>query len=516
MIERYSLSQMKAIWSEENKFQSWLDVEIAVCEAQEKFGNIPEGTSAKVKAGARFSVERIDEIEKETAHDLIAFVKCVTENLGEEGRYVHYGVTSYDIEDTATALRMRQAADIIIEDLERLATAIARLAREHKMTPMIGRTHGVQAEPITFGFKMAVWYSEVQRDLERMKAAREAISCGKISGAVGVFGNIGPDQEAFVCERLGLKPAPVSTQIIQRDRHAQFITTLAIIASSCENFATEMRNLQRTEILEVQEMFLPGQKGSSAMPHKRNPWRFESICGLARVVRSNAIPAMENIVSWHERDLTNSAAERIIIPDCCLATDFMLQSLAKLLDRLEVNVDRMQRNLEMMGQLVFSEHVLLALIQKGMTRDEGYKVCQRNAAKCWDYDMPFRSALEQDLDVARLLTRSELDECFNLAHHLRNIDRVFERLGLEPADPSTAQKAATRSRARKDLYRFILSLEGTPELRKLLVDKNILSADILSGLGDDTMNQVLARLLEKLDAFIAELGRNPEEDAQLP
>lgn len=421
---------MKQIWSDENKYQSWLDVEIAVCAAQERFGNIPAGVTEKIKVGAKFCEERIDEIERETHHDLIAFVKCVTENLGDEGKYVHYGVTSYDIEDTATALRMRQAADIIIEDLEKLLEAIAKLARAHKMTPMIGRTHGVQAEPITFGFKMAVWYSEVQRDLERMKAAREAIAVGKISGAVGVFGNIGPDQEAFVCEQLGLKPAPVSTQIIQRDRYAQFITTLAIMASSCENFATEMRNLQRTEILEVQEVFLPGQRGSSAMPHKRNPWRFETICGLARVVRANAQPAMENIVSWHERDLTNSAAERIILPDSCLAVDFMLNSLAKLLDRLEINQDRMKKNLEMMGQLVFSEHVLLALIRKGLTREEGYKICQRNAAKCWDDGVSFRQALEQDEDVSSRLNEKDLDECFDLEHHLRNIDKIFERVGI--------------------------------------------------------------------------------------
>lgn len=430
MIDRYSLPGMKAIWSEENKFKSWLDVEIAVCAAQEKFGNIPAGVTEKIRAGAKFNVKRIEEIEKETAHDLIAFVKCVTENLGDEGKYVHYGVTSYDIEDTATALRMRQAADIIIEDLKNLLTAIKKLAIEHKMTPMIGRTHGVQAEPITFGFKMAVWYSQVQRDLTRMQAAREAIAVGKISGAVGVFGNIGPEQEAMVCESLGLKAAPVSTQIIQRDRHAQFFTTLAIIASSCESFATEMRNLQRTEILEVQEMFLPGQRGSSAMPHKRNPWRFETICGLARVVRSNAIPAMENIVSWHERDLTNSAAERIIMPDSCFAVDFMLQSLAKLLGRLEVKQDHMKRNLEMMGQLVFSEHVLLALVKKGMTREEGYKVCQRNAAKCWDENVSFRAALEKDADVQRLLSEKDLDECFDLEHHLRNVDKIFERLEI--------------------------------------------------------------------------------------
>jgi len=430
MIDRYSLPKMKAIWSEENKFQSWLDAEVAVCEAWEHFGVIPKGTTDKIVAGAKFSVDRIDEIERETHHDLIAFVKCVTENLGEEGRYVHYGVTSYDIEDTATALRMRQACELIVEDLEGLADSVARLAREHKMTPMIGRTHGVHAEPITFGFKMAVYYDQIRRDIDRISNACEAISVGKISGAVGIFGNVNPDIEDYVCERLGLQSAPVSTQIIQRDRHAAVIARLAIAASTCEAIATEMRNLQRTEILEVQEMFLPGQRGSSAMPHKRNPWRFESICGLAKVVRGNVVPALENIASWHERDLTNSAAERIVIPDTFLMVDFMLQSLAKLLDKLEVNADRMKANLEMMGQLVFSEHVLLALIMKGMTRDEGYKVCQRNAAKCWDEGVSFRQALESDSDVTSRLSSAELDECFDLQHHLRNVEKVFARLGL--------------------------------------------------------------------------------------
>jgi len=430
MITRYSMPKMKALWSEESKFRSWLEVEIAVCEAQEHFGAIPKGVTEKIKAGAKFSIERIEEIERETHHDMIAFVKCVAENLGEEGRYLHYGVTSYDIEDTAMALRMRAACDIIIEDLEKLAEVIARLAREHKMTPMIGRTHGVHAEPITFGFKMAVWHSQVQRDLERIRNAREVISVGKISGAVGTFGNIDPKVEEFVCERLSLTPAPVSTQIIQRDRHALVLSALAIAACTCDGLATEMRNLQRTEILEVQEMFLPGQRGSSAMPHKRNPWRFESICGLAKVVRGNVIPALENITSWHERDLTNSSAERIIIPDSFLATDFMIQSLTKLLDRLEINVDRMKRNLDMMGELVFSEHVLLALIQKGMSRDDAYKVCQQAAARCWDEGLSFRRALEQDPEVTSRLSATELDECFDLQHHLRNVDTIFERLGI--------------------------------------------------------------------------------------
>ena len=430
MLNRYSLPRMKAVWSEENKFQKWLDVEIAVCKAQEHFGNIPPGTSGKIESSAKFTVERIEEIEQETHHDLIAFVKAVTEKLGDEGKYVHYGCTSYDIEDTAMALRLRESADIILEDLRGLRDVVAKLAREHKLTPMIGRTHGVHAEPISFGFKMAVWYSQITRDIERIESAREDINCGKISGAVGIFGNVDPKIEEFVCEELGLQVAPVSTQIIQRDRHAQFLSALGIAASSAENFATEMRNLQRTEILEVQEMFLPGQRGSSAMPHKRNPWRFESIVGLARVVRANVVPAMENITSWHERDNTNSACERIIIADGCLATDFLLQSLTKLMGRLVIKMDNMNENLRKMGELVFSEHVLLALVAKGMSREQGYKVCQRNAAKSWDEDIAFRQALEQDEDVARLLNEAELAECFNLEHHLRNVETIFERLGL--------------------------------------------------------------------------------------
>ena len=429
MIDRYSLPQMKAVWDEQNKFQSWLDVEIAVCEALAEFGKIPAEAAAKIGQNSKFTIERILEIEKETHHDLMAFVKCVTESLGDEGKYIHFGVTSYDIEDTATAIRMRQAADIIIEDLEALLEVVGDKAREHKNTVMIGRTHGVHAEPITFGLKMAVWYSQIERDVERMKRAKEDISCGKISGAVGSFANIDPKIEESVCRRLGLKPAPVSTQIIQRDRHAEYIATLAIVASSVENYATEMRNLQRTEILEVQEHFEPGQRGSSAMPHKRNPWRFESVSSLARVVRGNVIPALENITSWHERDLANSAAERIIIPDCCLAVDFMLRTFMKLIQKLVVLPENMKRNLETMGGLVCSEQVMLALIAKGMSREEAYKVAQRNAAKAWE-GRNFRSALEADEDVRSRLSKEELDECFDIEYHLKNIDVVFERLGL--------------------------------------------------------------------------------------
>lgn len=429
MIDRYSLPRMKAVWDEQNKFQTWLDVEIAVCEALAEFGEIPSEAAAKIKQNSRFSIERILEIERETHHDLMAFVKCVTENLGDEGKYLHFGVTSYDIEDTAAAIRMRQAADLILEDLEALRNVVGDKAREHKNTLMIGRTHGVHAEPITFGLKMAVWYSQIQRDIERMKQAREEISVGKISGAVGSFANIDPKIEESVCRRLGLKAAPVSTQIIQRDRHAHYLATLAIVASSVENFATEMRNLQRTEILEVQEHFEPGQRGSSAMPHKRNPWRFESVSSLARVVRGNVVPALENVTSWHERDLANSAAERIIIPDSCLAVDFMLQTFTKLMGKLVVLPENMKRNLEMMGGLVCSEQVMLALIRKGMSREEAYKAVQRNAASAWE-GQAFRAALESDESVRSRLTDQELDECFDIGYHLKNVDVIFRRLGL--------------------------------------------------------------------------------------
>lgn len=430
MVERYCMPEMKHIWSEENKFASWLMVEQAVCEAWEEIGLAPKGTSAKVKANASFTVERIEEIEQETHHDLIAFVKCITENMGEEQRFVHYGVTSYDIEDTALAIRLRQSCELIIKDLETLRETVGKLAVEHAHTPCIGRTHGVHAEPVTFGFKMCVWYSMLDRDIARLKQAKDNISFGKISGAVGIFGNAEPELEEKVCSKLGLNNAPVSTQIIQRDRHAEVLCALAIAASTCENWATEMRNLQRTEILEVQEMFLPGQRGSSAMPHKRNPWRFETIVGLARVTRANAQPAMENITSWHERDNTNSACERVIFADSFSALDFMLTSFNKLMNKLEIKKDNMARNLTHMGQLVFSEHVLLALIRFGLTREEGYKIVQKNAANTWDKNISFRESLEQDEKVMSVIPKDELDKCFDLDHHYRNVDTILRRLGL--------------------------------------------------------------------------------------
>jgi len=429
MIERYSLPEMKAIWEQQNRFQKWLDVEIAVAEGLAEYGYIPKDAPEKIRAGAKFTVERILEIEQTTQHDVMAFVKAVTENLGEEGKYVHYGITSYDVVDTALSLLMSESADLILADLERLAEVVRERAREHKHTLMIGRTHGIHAEPITFGFKLAGWYAQILRDIERMKAAREAVSCGKVSGAVGIYANIDPRVEKYVCNKLGLKPAEHSTQIIARDRHAQFLTTLAIVAGSLENFATELRNLQRTEILEVQEYFARGQKGSSAMPHKRNPRLSEQVAGLARVVRSNAFPALENITTWHERDLTNSSVERIIIPDSCILVDYLLNTFTKVVERLIIYPENMMRNLQQMGGLVFSERIMLKLVEKGLSREDGYAVVQENAAKAWEGEA-FREALESDPRVTSVLGKAELGNIFDCKHHVRGVDLIFERLGI--------------------------------------------------------------------------------------
>jgi len=429
MILRYSLPKMRAIWDQHNRFQKWLDVEIAVAEGLAYYGYIPKDAPAKIKAGAKFTVERILEIEETTQHDVMAFVKAVTENLGEEGKYVHYGITSYDIVDTALCLLMKESADIIIDDLGRLGEVIAERAREHKYTLMIGRTHGIHAEPITFGFKLAGWYAQILRDIVRMNAARDAISFGKVSGAVGIYANIDPRVEQYVCGILGLEVAEHSTQIIARDRHAQFITTLAIIAGSLESCATELRNLQRTEILEVQEYFAKGQKGSSAMPHKRNPRLSEQVAGLARIVRANAFPALENITSWHERDLTNSSVERIVIPDNCILVDYLLDTFTKVVERMIVYPENMTRNMNQMGGLVFSERIMLKMVEKGLGREEAYIIAQENAAKAWEGE-DFRRALESDPRVGGLLTAADLDELFDYKHHVRNVDIIFERLGL--------------------------------------------------------------------------------------
>ncbi len=430
MIDRYTTPEMRDLWSMHARTRRWLDVEIAVCEGLEHFGVIPSGVTAKIRAGARFDLSRMAEIEKETRHDVMAFVKNVQEGLGEEGRFVHYGITSYDVVDTALCMALRDAADTIIRRAEALAERIRKLAREHRDTLQIGRTHGIHAEPITFGFKLAGWLDEMNHNIERLHAAREAISVGKVSGAVGTHANVSPEVEEYVCKRLGLKAAPVSTQIIARDRHAQLVTTLAILAGSLERFATEVRNLARTEILEVQEYFAAGQKGSSAMPHKRNPWNCETVTGLARVVRGMVIPMLESMTTWHERDLANSSVERIVFADATTLVDWMLCKFTDILGGLVVHTDRMERNLGLMGGLVCSEQVMLALVNTGMSREDAYAVAQRNAARTWDEGMDFRAAIEADPDVRSRLSAEQIAECFDIRRHLRHLDHTFAKLGI--------------------------------------------------------------------------------------
>ncbi len=429
MIDRYTMPEMGALWDLNARTQRWLDVEIAVCAAHERFGKIPAGVTDKIRAGARFELGRMLELEKVTRHDVMAFVKNVQEHLGEEGRFVHYGITSYDVVDTALCMALRDAADMIIGRAETLRETILRRAREHKDTLQIGRTHGIHAEPITFGFKLANWLDEMNHNVDRLRAARDGIAVGKISGAVGTHANINAEIEAHVCRSLGLEPAPVSTQIISRDRHAELVCTLAIVASSLERYATEVRNLQRTEILEVQEFFAQGQKGSSAMPHKRNPWNCETVTGLARVVRGNVIPMLESVTTWHERDLANSSMERIILPDTCTLVDWMLWKFNDILSGLIVHPANMKRNLEQMGGLVFSEQIMLALIARGQSREDAYTTVQRNAAKAWE-GQAFRDCIAADPDVQALLTEDEVSRCFDVNHHLANLAHTWEQLGI--------------------------------------------------------------------------------------
>ncbi|MCS6829417.1 MAG: adenylosuccinate lyase [Armatimonadota bacterium] len=430
MIERYTRPEMAKIWDIEHRTQKWLEVELAVCDGLAEYGYIPREAAQTIRERARFDLQRMAELEKETRHDVMAFVRNVEENVGPEGRYVHYGITSYDVVDTALALLLRDSCDQLIARSQRLAEVIARLAKEHKHTPMIGRTHGIHAEPITFGFKLAGWYDEMRRNLQRLQFTREMVSTGKVSGAVGIHANVDPRVEEYVCVQLGLKPAPASTQIISRDVHATYLSTLSILAASLERFATELRNLQRTEILEVQEYFAPGQTGSSAMPHKRNPWNCETVSGLARVVRGYLIPALENIATWHERDLSNSSVERIILPDASILVDWMMWKLTDIMEHLAVFPENMMRNLQRFGGLVFSEHVMLALVSKGLSRQEAYQLVQRNAARAWE-GKDFQQSLKEDEEVRRVLSEEEIDRCFDLQHHLRYLDVTFQRLGLE-------------------------------------------------------------------------------------
>jgi len=428
VIPRYSREKMTAIWSQKNKYQKWLDVEVAACEAMVKLGKVPVQAVDTIKSKAVIDVARIDEIEKITKHDVIAFVSSLTEKIGEDGRFIHMGLTSSDVLDTAFAVQLKEAAQILLDDLDQLLAVLKRRAHEHKNTLMIGRSHGIHAEPITFGLKMALWHQEMLRNRARLARAKETVSCGKISGAVGTFSFIEPVVEEYVCKKLGLTPAPVSSQVVQRDRHAEFFTTLAIIASSLDKFAQEIRLLQRTEVREAEEYFSPGQKGSSAMPHKRNPVLSENISGLSRLVRSFAVAALEDVALWHERDISHSSVERVIGPDATIVLDFMLGRFTGLIDKLVVYPERMLANLYMTNGVIFSQMVLLSLIEKGTTREDAYAVVQKNAMKSWQEGIDFKSLLAQDEIVRKYLNENDLDGIFDVNNFLKNLDFIFERV----------------------------------------------------------------------------------------
>ncbi len=430
MIDRYTLPEMKHIWSDQNKFQKWLDVEIAACEAMVELGQVPAEAVENIKAKAYFTVERILEIEEVTRHDVIAFLTCVAENVGEDSKYIHMGLTSSDVVDTAQCVRMKEAGEHVLKRLQRLREVLLEKAKEHRQTLMIGRTHGIHAEPMTFGLKMLLWVAETERNIERLEQAIKAVSVGAISGAVGTYANIDPRIEAYVCRKLGLKPARVSTQILQRDRHADYLCTMAVIAASLDKFATEIRNLQRTDILEVEEYFNKGQKGSSAMPHKRNPITAENVSGLSRVVKANAMAALDNVTLWHERDISHSSAERVIIPDSTTALDFMIFRFTGVMEKLLVYPENMKRNLEKTLGLVFSQRVLLALVDKGLTREQAYELVQRNAMEAWRTGTRFIELLEADAAIKQQLTSEELQSLFDYSYHLGHIDDIYARFGL--------------------------------------------------------------------------------------
>lgn len=428
MITRYTLPEMGALWSEQNKFQKWLDVEIAVCEVHADMGTIPREALEQIKSRARFTVDRINEIEKTTNHDVIAFTTNLAESIGEASRFVHYGLTSSDVVDTANALLLRDSCDILLKKIDALLEALKRRAFEFKLTPQVGRTHGIHAEPTSFGLTFALWFDEMRRNHERLVRAREAVSVGKISGAVGAFAHLDPSVEERVCAQLGLKAAPVSTQVIQRDIYAEYLNTLAVIASSLDKFALTVRHWQRTEVREAQEKFTRGQKGSSAMPHKRNPIISERICGIARVIRANSLVGLENVALWHERDISHSSAERVVLPDSSIGLDYILQKAIGLIDGLVVYPERMLENLNATRGLIFSGQLLLALTNKGVSRETAYDWVQRNAMKVWDEDKDFLELIQADADIRQHLSEAEVRQVFSLDHYLRNVPLVFERV----------------------------------------------------------------------------------------
>ena len=440
MIERYSRPQMKRIWSEENKFNKWLEVEIAACDAWAELGAIPRETIPKIKR-AKCSLKRMEEILKETHHDMTAFLGSVAESLGDESRFIHLGLTSSDVIDTALSLQMVEAAELLSQDIKNCISVLAQRAIEHKYTAMIGRTHGVHAEPITFGLKLALWAEEMRRNLQRLAEAKRVIAVGKISGAVGTYATVPPEVEEKVCAKLRLAPTPISNQVLQRDRHAQFITTLALTASSLEKFATEIRALQKTETREIEEPFAAGQTGSSAMPHKRNPELCERICGLARLVRAYALTSMENIALWHERDISHSSTERITLPDSCLLVDYCLALFTSVISGLHVYPKKMEQNIGITKGLIFSQRVMLALINKGLSRQKAYELVQRNAMRAWRQNKSFLTLLKADPEVIATLPPPELEPLFDSQYYLHYIDEIFKRLGLTKAqwEPSMAK-----------------------------------------------------------------------------
>ncbi|HNX69590.1 MAG TPA: adenylosuccinate lyase [Candidatus Omnitrophota bacterium] len=431
MIPRYTRPEMAKIWTEENKLQKWLEVELAALDGLAHYGYIPKDVPSKVRPKAAFDIERVKEIEKITNHDVIAFLTNVAEHVGPVGRYVHFGLTSSDILDTGLALQIMEASDILIRETKKLIEILGRKAKEHAKTLMVGRSHGVHAEPVTFGLKMALFYAEFQRNLQRLEAAKENLRYGKISGAVGTFANVDPKVEEFVCKKLGLNPAPVSTQVIQRDRHAEFLGTLAVVGGSLEKLATEIRGLQKTECYEVQEFFSKGQKGSSAMPHKRNPITCERVAGLARILRGNALAGFENIALWHERDITHSSVERVIFPDSTILLDYMLGLMENVIENLVVNKERMLKNMEASRGMVFSQGLLLKLVEKGLTREEAYKLVQDAAKKIWeDETVTLEKAVLTDKKILKVLTAKEAREAFSYEKHLKNVPVILKRVGV--------------------------------------------------------------------------------------
>lgn len=431
MIERYTLPEMGEIWTDTYKLKTWLQVEIAVCEAQAELGYIPAEAVDEIKAKADFDPERVLEIEAEVHHDVIAFLTNVNEYVGDAGRYIHLGLTSSDVLDTGLALQLVVSLNLILEKLEELIQAIRYQAQQHRYTVMVGRSHGVHAEPITFGFKLAGWLAEVLRNRDRLVRLRTDIAVGKISGAVGTYANVDPQIEAIACQKLGLEPDTASTQVISRDRHAEYVQQLALLTASIERFAVEIRNLQRTDVLEVEEFFSKKQKGSSAMPHKRNPIRSERLTGMARIVRGNAVAALENVALWHERDISHSSVERVILPDSCILTHFMLKEMTSLIKNLLVYPENMKRNMNVYGRVIFSQRVLLTLVEKGMNREEAYRLVQSCAHNAWNKtDGNFRKLISEDEIVTQTLSTKEIDACFDPNHHLKNLDEIYQRLGI--------------------------------------------------------------------------------------